>query len=92
MGKYNIGFSLKLPIPGQQFSNLETRFDWEETTTLPFKEALAQAKEQAKAAREELDMTGAELQLHYKSLIEDQEGRLHKAREEYIKLANKYDA
>ena len=88
MNKYNIGFSIKLPIPGQQFSNLETRFDWTEETELPFKEALKGAKEQMEVARAELDKVGAELQLEYKSLIESQEGKLNKAREEYIKLRN----
>lgn len=89
MNRYNIGFSLKLPIPGQQYSNLEQRFDWSEDTDLSFDKALDIAFEQSKVAREKLDMAGADLQVHYKTLIEEQEARLNKAREEYIKLASK---
>ena len=89
MNRYNIGFSLKLPIPGQQFSNLEQRFDWSEETELDFNKAIDMALEQSKVARKKLDMVGADLQVYYKNLIEEQEGRLNKAREEYIKLASK---
>lgn len=89
MNKYNIGFSIKLPIPGQQYSNLETRFDWSEETELPFEEALEGAKEQIGIARKQMDKVGTALQLEYKSLIEEQESRLNKAREEYLKLVNK---
>lgn len=89
MNKYNIGFSIKLPIPGQDYSNLEIRYDWTEETELGFLEALQGATEQIKKAREKLDKVGSDLQLEYKSLIEEQEARLEKAREEYLKLANK---
>lgn len=89
MNRYNIGFSLKLPIPGQQFSNLEQRFDWSEDTELSFEKAIDVALEQSKVARKKLDMVGADLQIYYKTLIEEQESRLNKAREEYIKLASK---
>lgn len=86
MNRYNIGFTIKLPIPDQQYSNLETRFDWGEDTDLDFEAAIERAVEQAKVAREKFDMVGAEIQLHYKSLIELQEEKLSKAREEFIKL------
>jgi hypothetical protein len=89
MNKYNIGFSIKLPIPGQDYSNLETRFDWEEETDLKFGEALENAVGQVQMARVRLDKVGSDLQLEYKSLLEEQEARLEKAREEYLKLANK---
>ena len=89
MNKYNVGFTIKLPIPGQQYSNLEQRFDWSEDTNLKFEDAIDLALEQSKSAREKLDMVGADLQIHYKTLIEEQEAKLNKAREEYIKLASK---
>lgn len=88
MNKYNIGFSIKLPIPGQDYSNLETRFDWSEETQDSFEDALERAKEQIKMARAHMDKVGSDLQLEYKSLIEEQETKLNKAREAYIKLAN----
>jgi len=88
MNKYNIGFSIKLPIPGQQYSNLETRFDWSEDTELPFKEALEQSRLQIIEARKAFNTVGAEAQAEYRSLIEEQEAKLNKAREEYIKLKN----
>ena len=86
MNKYNIGFSIKLPIPGQQYSNLEARFNWEEETELPFDKAMEQAEKQIEVVREKVDRVGGELQLAYKSLIELQEEKLSKAREEFIKL------
>jgi hypothetical protein len=89
MNKYNIGFSIKLPIPGQQYSNLEARFNWEEETELPFEEAMEHAEGQIEVMREKVDRVGGELQLAYKSLIELQEEKLAKAREEFIKLKGK---
>ncbi len=89
MNKYNIGFSIKLPIPGQQYSNLEARFNWEEETELPFDKAMEQAEKQIEVVREKVDRVGGELQLAYKSLIELQEEKLSKAREEFIKLKGK---
>jgi hypothetical protein len=86
MNKYNIGFSIKLPIPDQQYSNLEARFSWEEETELPFEQAMEQAEKQIEVLRGKVDKVGAEMQAHYKSLIELQEEKLSKAREEYIKL------
>ncbi len=88
MNKYNIGFSIKLPIPDQQYSNLEARFNWEEETDLPFDKAMEQAEGQLEVLRDKVDKVGAEMQAHYKSLIEQQEEKLSKAREEYIKLKN----
>ena len=86
MNKYSVGFSIKLPIPGQQYSNLEARFNWEEETELPFDKAMEQAEKQIEVVREKVDRVGGELQLAYKSLIELQEEKLSKAREEFIKL------
>lgn len=86
MNKYSVGFSIKLPIPGQQYSNLEARFNWEEETELPFDKAMEQAEKQIEVVREKVDRVGGELQLAYKSLIELQEEKLAKAREEFIKL------
>jgi hypothetical protein len=89
MNKYSVGFSIKLPIPGQQYSNLEARFNWEEETELPFDKAMEQAEKQIEVVREKVDRVGGELQLAYKSLIELQEEKLSKAREEFIKLKGK---
>jgi hypothetical protein len=89
MNKYSVGFSIKLPIPGQQYSNLEARFNWEEETELPFDKAMEQAEKQIEVVREKVDRVGGELQLAYKSLIELQEEKLAKAREEFIKLKGK---
>jgi GTP-binding protein EngB required for normal cell division len=86
MNKYNVGFSIKLPIPDQQYSNLEARFSWEEETDLPFEQAMEQAEKQIEVLRDKVDKVGAQMQAHYKSLIEQQEAKLSKAREEYIKL------
>lgn len=88
MNKYNIGFGIKLPIPDQQYSNLEARFNWEEETELPFDKAMEQAEKQIEVLRDKVDKVGAQMQAHYKSLIEQQEQKLSKAREEYIKLRN----
>jgi hypothetical protein len=88
MNKYSVGFSIKLPIPGQQYSNLEARFNWEEETELPFDKAMEHAEGQIEVMREKVDRVGGELQLAYKSLIELQEEKLAKAREEFIKLKN----
>jgi type IV secretory pathway VirB4 component len=88
MNKYNVGFSIKLPIPDQQYSNLEARFSWEEETDLPFEQAMEQAQKQIEVLRDKVDKVGGEIQAYYKSLIELQEEKLSKAREEYIKLKN----
>lgn len=88
MNKYNIGFSIKLPIPGQDFSNLETRFDWSEETELKFSEALENATQQIQIARVKLDKVGADIQLEYKSVLEEYETKLQKARETFIKMSN----
>lgn len=86
MNKYNVGFSIKLPIPGQQYSNLEARFDWEQETELSFEDAMKEADKQIEVLRGKVDKVGGEMQLNYKTLIEVQEEKLAKAREEFIKL------
>ena len=61
----------------------------QEETELPFDKAMEQAEKQIEVVREKVDRVGGELQLAYKSLIELQEEKLSKAREEFIKLKGK---
>lgn len=88
MNKYNIGFSIKLPIVGQQFSNLESRFDWSEETELTFDEALQRAIKQAQEARVALDKDSVTWQTSLVTKSEEQEKKLEKAREMYINSKN----
>lgn len=88
MNKYNIGFSIKLPITGQQFSNLETRLDWGEETEMSFDEALPRMIEQAKKAREAIDGDSSKWQTELITSYEEKDRKLEKAREAYINLKN----
>jgi len=88
MNKYNIGFSIKLPITGQQFSNLETRIDWGEETEMPFEDALPRMIGQAKKAREAIDGDSSKWQTELITSYEEKDRKLDKARESYISLRN----
>lgn len=88
MNKYNIGFSIKLPITGQQFSNLETRMDWGEETEMPFEDALPRMVEQARKVREALDGDSSKWQTELITSYEEKDRKLDKAREAYINLKN----
>lgn len=88
MNKYNIGFSIKLPITGQQFSNLETRIDWGEETEMPFEDALPRMIAQAKKAREAIDGDSSKWQTELITSYEEKDRKLDKAREAYINLKN----
>ena len=87
MNKYKIGFSIKLPIKGVDYSNIETRFDWEEETELGFDEAIKKSIIQGEVARIKLENASNEWKTSIETEIESLNKKLEKAREAYINLS-----
>lgn len=87
MNKINIGFNLKLPIQGIQYSNIENWCTWEIETEDGLDKALSQATQDGKKIREFVAKVGSQAEVELKSKLEDLESNIEKAREEYIKLA-----
>src|SRR5690554_3865532 len=87
MNKINIGFNLKLPIQGIQYTNIENWCTWEMETDKDLDTDLKQATEDGKKIREFVAKVGSQAEIELKSKLEDLETNINKAREEYIKIA-----
>lgn len=89
MNKIGFGITIKMPIQGVQYSNVENWVSWEEETELGFDEALKEQKEHAIKGREWINEVGSEAAGDIQNQLEDSTKRLEKAREEFIKLKTK---